>query len=155
MTSIHASEAVELGTSPREALELVLDLHAYRQLDPKIKKVRAVPVLDDEGHGTAKVTGGLWYFPPAPDTHLVRLQPWHTLTFEGAPRVFARAIFSFTGRFEAAEVDGGTRLGHSYDITFRQPLAALFGSAVQDWLERDLRDEMARIRAHLGPIAAA
>jgi hypothetical protein len=134
-------------------LELVLDLESYREIDPKIRKVRQTPDVDDDGQGTAKVLGSIWHFPPAPDTHLVHLERWTRLTFVGAPRVFARAIYSFTGTFEAVEFEGGTQLTHSYDITFRQPLSALFGSAVQQWLDVDLKEEMERFRLHFGAVA--
>lgn len=153
--SIHASKTVLVAASPQETLELVLDLNAYRLVDPKIRKVKALPELDADGRGTAKIVGSLWHFPPAPDTHLVHLQPWHTLTFVGAPRVFARTIYSFTGTFEAKPIEGGTSLTHGYDITFRQPLAALFGSAVQAWLDADLQDEVGRLQAELGAVPSA
>lgn len=153
--SIQASKTVVVAASPQETLELVLDLHAYRLVDPKIRKVKALPELDDDGRGTAKIVGSLWHFPPAPDTHLVHLQPWHSLTFVGAPRVVARAIYSFTGRFETTEVDGGTRLTHGYDITFRQPIAALFDSAVQTWLDAELEQEVGRIEAQFGAVPSA
>ena len=101
-------------------------------------------------YGRRFARGSIWYFPPAPDTHLVHLEPWHRLTFVGAPKVLARLIYSFTGRFETTPVDGGTELTHRYDITFRQPLAGLFGATVQKWLDADLEEEMARIRSVLG-----
>lgn len=149
--SIRVTDEVELEASPRDALELVLDLHAYRSVDRKITKVRALPALDGDGRGTAEIVGRLWHFPPAPDRHLVHLEPWHTLTFEGAPRVPARAIFAFTGRFEAHEVASGTRLVHSYVVTFRQPLAAMFDRPVETWMAAELREEMVRLQARLGP----
>lgn len=87
--------------------------------------------------------------PPAPDTHLVRLERWRRPTFTGAPKVPARALYSFTGTFEAVEADAGTRVTHGYDIAFRRPLAALFDSAVQRWLEGELDREIGRLQESL------
>lgn len=148
--TIRASGTVEVAASPQEALELVLDLEAYRLVDPKIRRVLTAPALDAAGTGSARLVGSLWHFPPAPDTHLVQLDRWERVMFTGAPRVFARAIYSFTGRFDAVPVDGGTSLTHAYEIRFRQPLHAAFGAAVDRWLQADLADELGRLQQRLG-----
>ncbi|MFV0258711.1 MAG: SRPBCC family protein [Acidimicrobiales bacterium] len=147
---LHASKAVVVDASPQETLELLLDLEAYRKIDPKIRKVKQAPELDDDGRRIAKIVGSMWHFPPAPDTHLVHLKRWRQLTFIGKPKVFARTIYAFAGQFDTVEVDEGTQLTHKYDITFRQPPAAFFDSTVQRWLDADLDEEMERVAARLG-----
>ncbi len=37
--TIRASETVTVGSTPQQTLEFVLDLEAYRKVDPKIRKV--------------------------------------------------------------------------------------------------------------------
>ncbi|MBX3284825.1 MAG: SRPBCC family protein [Actinobacteria bacterium] len=147
--TIQSSRTVLLDCTPREALELVLDLDAYRTVDPKIRRVTQRPELDSAGWGTARIVGSIWHLPPAPDAHLVHLERWHRLTICGAPGVPARLLFSFTGTFEAVEVDEGTRLTHAYAIRFRQPLRALCSSRIQGWLDRDLADELVRFQGRL------
>lgn len=146
---VRASRAVIVSGTPRQVLELVLDLDAYRAVDPKIREVVRPLELDDAGRGTVEVVGSLWHLPPAVDTHLVHLERWHRLTFAGAPHGRARAAYSFTATFEVAEEDQGTRVRHAYEITLRRPLPALVGRAVQRWLDADLADEMVRLQGRM------
>ena len=146
---LQASKTVIVSGTPREVLELVLDLEAYRAVDPKIRRITQRPELDGDGWGTARIVGSLWHLPPAPDTHVVHLEPWRQVTFSGAPGVAARAIYSFTATFEVAEGDQGTRLTRSCEVTFRQPLHALFGGSIQRWLDAELADELVRLQGRL------
>lgn len=148
-TPIRAARTVIVSGTPRQVLELVLDLDAYRAIDPKIREVVHQHEFDDGGRSAVEVIGSLWHLPPTPDTHLVHLEPWHRLTFTGAPGVRARSTYSFTGTFEVTEEDQGTRVSHAYEITLRRPLPALFGRAVQRWLDADLADEMVRLQGRL------
>jgi carbon monoxide dehydrogenase subunit G len=144
--SVQVSSSVVVAASPREVLEFVLDLDRYREVDPKIRKVTKAATLDADGHGTCRIVATMWHFPPTPDTHLVHLDAWRRLTFTGAPRVPARLIFSFTGTFDVEATADGTLLTHGYDVTFRQPIAALLGRRVQRWLADDLTEELDRLR---------
>lgn len=67
------------------------------------------------------------------------------------PKVPARLVFDFTGRFQAEEISGGTRLTHSYEMDFHGPFRRL-EPRLQAWLDADLPEEMARLSAHLGPL---
>ncbi|MCY3910810.1 MAG: hypothetical protein OXF99_04805 [bacterium] len=40
--TIAAKATVNVGASPQDVLEFVLDLDQYRQVDPKIQRVRSV-----------------------------------------------------------------------------------------------------------------
>ena len=148
-TPLRASRTVTVSGSPRQVLELVLDLDAYREVDPKIRRVTQRPVLDSAGWGTARLVGSLWHLPSTPDTQVVHLERWRRLTFTGAPGVPARLLYSFTGTFEAVEEGHSTRLTHAYEIRFRRPLQAVFGRSVQRWLDADLADEMVRLQGRL------
>ncbi len=116
---IEVSGTVEIAASPQTVLEAVLDLEAYRLVDPKIRRVLTPAVLDADGKGRARIVGSLWRLPPAPDTHEVHLERWERLTFRGARRVPARLLFDFTGRFEVVPNDGGCTLTHGYEVRFR------------------------------------
>jgi hypothetical protein len=148
-TPIQASRTVIVSGSPREVLEMVLDLDAYRVVDPKVREVVRPLRLDDAGRGTVEVVGSLWHLPPVAHTHLVHLERWHRLTFASAPNERARAAPAFTATFEVSEGDQGTRVRHAYEITLRRPLPALVGQAVQRWLDADLADEMVRLQGRL------
>ena len=147
---IQVSAEVEVAASPRKVLELVLDLPSYRHVDPKIRRVRVTPVLDGVDDGRAEVVGSLWLFPPLADTHLVHLDRWTGATFTGAPDVFARRIYDFTGRFEVTEREGSTRVRHSYEVDLHPRLIHPFVPRIRSWMARDLDEEMARLVAMFG-----
>jgi len=149
---IHVSADADVLASPREVLELVLDLSAYQRIDPKIREVRALPQMDGVDFGVAEVVGSLWRFPPLADTHLVELARWSSVTFTGAPRVLARRVYQFTGRFETTEVAGFTRVRHSYDVAFQPRLLRALTSRVSDWMVHDLQEELSRLGAMLGSV---
>ena len=151
--AIQLTDSIDLDATPQEALELVIDLETYRRCDPKILKVRDQSPVDADGNTTARIIGSLWILPPAPDTQLMHVDRWRSITITGAPGVPARLLFAFTGRFEAEPIEGGTRLTHSYDIRFRRPLSALLDERVGAWLAGELPQEMQRIAAHLGTAA--
>ncbi len=132
-------------------LELVLDLDRYRQADTKIGRIIRPVVLDEHGHGSTRYWGHLRGLPPAPDTTLVTLTPWRELTFTGAPRQPGRLVVGFQGTFHCAPNDAGCRVTHRYQLTFRRPWRWFYGAGLQDWLQREVSDEMARLAALLDP----
>lgn len=146
---ISVSSTIEVTACPQAVLEMVLDLEAYRRVDPKIRRVLSPVQLDESGHGQARVVGSLWRLPPAPDTHDVHLERWERLTFRGSRRAPARLLFEFTGRFDVVPTAGGCTLTHGYEVRFRRPLAALLDRRVTAWLRRDLEDELVRLSSSL------
>ena len=62
--TITAQATVNVGASPQDVLKFVLDLDQYRQVDPKIQRVRSVEGPDDKGRGSAKVWGKVKGMPP-------------------------------------------------------------------------------------------
>ena len=57
--SITAQATANMGASPQDILEFVLDLNQYRQVDPKISRVISVEGPDSEGQGSVKIWGKL------------------------------------------------------------------------------------------------
>ena len=144
------AEADTLVTcTSRDVLELVLDLDRYRQADTKIGRVIRPVVLDQHGHGSTRYWGHMRGLPPAPDTNLVKLTPWTELTFTGAPHQPGRLVVDFQGTFRCEPTDAGCRVTHRYELSFHRPWRWIYGAGLQDWLQREVIDEMARLAALL------
>lgn len=148
--TLTATATREIGATSREVLEFVLDLERYRQADHKIGRVTEPIVLDDNNEGSTRYWGRMRGTPPAPDTNLVKLDPWRTLTFTGAPRQPARLILDFTGRFDCVDTGTGCRLTHSYEMTFRRPFRWIYEPLLRTWLQTELDAELDRVAAILG-----
>lgn len=140
--TITAQATVNVGASPQDVLEFVLDLDQYRQFDPKIKRVRSVEGPDDQGRGSAIIWGKVKGLPPAPDRQDFILEPWTKLTFTAAPRQPARLVFDFTGTIACHECqDGTTDVTHSYEFNFKGPYC-LAEQYLGDWLQGQVETEM-------------
>ena len=139
-----------VAATSREVLEFVLDLDRYREADNKIGKVTRPVVLDDNNEGRATYWGSMRGAPPAPDTNLVKLDPWRELTFTSAPRQPLRLVVHFIGRFVCTDIDGGCELTHSYDIAFRRPFRWVYEPLLRTWLQTELEAELDRVVEILG-----
>jgi len=148
---LRASSTVDIpGVSPREVLELVLDLDRYRDLDQKIVEVGIVTGPDQAGRGSVELTGKLRYGPALPDMQDFVLERWRRLTFTGAPRKPGRLVFDITGTFECEPTATGTEVTHGYVFRFRLPFRWL-EVLHRTWLQDELDAEMARMVDELGP----
>lgn len=120
----------------------MLDLDQYRQIDPKIQRVRSVEGPDDEGRGSVRIWGKVKGLPPAPDRQDYLLRRWTDLTFTGAARQPARLVFDFTGTINCQERQGGTtEVTHSYEFRFK----GIFRLAEQylgKWLQNQIEEEL-------------
>ena len=138
-----------MAGSPRDVLEFVLDLDQYRQVDPKIQRVRSMEGPDDEGRGSVRIWGKIKGLPPAPDRQDFVLEPWTKLTFTGAPGQPARLVFDFTGTITCQQrQDGSTELTHSYEFRFK----GLFSFAeryLSHWLQDQIEDELEALASRL------
>jgi hypothetical protein len=148
--TVRAEATRVIPVSCQEVLELVLDLERYRQADTKIGRVSRPIELDEHDEGTTRYWGRLRGTPPAPDVNFVRLRRWSELTFTGAPRQPGRLFMDFTGRFTCRELDDGCELTHSYEMTFRRPWRWIYEPLLDGWLQRELEDEVDRVRDILG-----
>ncbi|MCY3662842.1 MAG: SRPBCC family protein [bacterium] len=142
--ALRASGSIVTSATPREVLELFLDLERYKQVDSKIIAVRAVDGPDQNGRGRVRLWSRLRWTPPAPDVQTFQLERWRRLTFRGAPRQPSRLVFRFTGTAECEPTSDGTLVTHAYELTFRGPFRIL-EPLHRRWLQRDLDDEMARL----------
>ena len=147
--TITAQAMINVGASPQDVLEFVLDLDQYRQVDPKIQRVRSVEEPDDEGRGSVRIWGKVKGFPPAPDRQDFVLERWTKLTFTGAPRQPARLVFDFTGTIACQErQDGTTGVTHSYEFRFK----GLFSFAeryLSHWLQDQIAEELEALATRL------
>lgn len=148
--TLTATATREIPATSREVLEFVLDLERYRQADTKIGRVTQPIALDDNYEGRTRYWGRIRGTPPAPDTNLVKLDPWRTLTFTGAPHQAARLLLDFTGLFDCIDTDTGCRLTHSYEMTFRRPFRWIYEPLLRTWLQTELDAELDRVVAILG-----
>ena len=147
--TLTASATRDVGATSREVLEFVLDLERYRQADTKIGRVTQPIALDDNNEGRTRYWGRMRGTPPAPDTNLVKLDPWRSLSFTGAPRQPARLILDFTGRFHCVDTDTGSQVTHSYEMTFRRPVRWIYEPLLRTWLQTELDAELDRVAAIL------
>ena len=144
-----ATSTVEIpGVCPQDVLEFVLDLDHYKDVDRKIVKVGVVAGPDESGRGSVKLSGRLRFGPAAPDVQYFKLDRWSRLTFTGASRQPARAIFNFTGTFQCTPTASGTSVTHAYDFRFRG-LFRLLEPLQRSWLQDELDDEMEQLRKTL------
>lgn len=147
--TITARATVNVGASPQDVLEFVLDLDQYRQVDSKIQRVRSVKGPDDEGRGSVRIWGRVKGMPPAPDRQDFVLERWTKLTFTGAPHQPARLVFDFTGTITCQErQDGTTEITHSYEFKFK----GLFSFAERflgNWLQDQIEEELETLASRL------
>lgn len=126
--------------SPEEVLEWVVDLERYRRADTKITKV--IRQSDDRVIYRGRLRG----IPTPADENLVQYERGKSLTFRGAPR-WTRHVLDFEGSFHCHPVDGGTRLVHTEQLGFKPwPVRIAMEAWLRSWLEREIVDEMERIR---------
>lgn len=146
--TITAQATVNVGASPQDVLEFVLELDQYRRVDSKIKRVRSVEGPDDEGRGSARIWGKVKGLPPAPDRQDFVLEPWTKLTFTGAPRQPARLVFDFTGTIAChRHQDGTTDVTHSYEFKFKGPFCLAerhLGDLLQGQVETEMQGLVSR-----------
>lgn len=148
--ALKATATRDVEATSRQVLEFVLDLERYRQADTKIGRISKPIELDSNHEGSVRYWGRMRGTPPAPDTNLVKLDPWRTLTFTGAPRQPARLILDFTGRFHCVDTDGGCQVTHSYEMNFRRPFRWIYEPLLRTWLQTELDAELDRVVTILG-----
>ena len=147
-----AAATVEVAASPRQVLELVLDMDRYRQADTKIVRVSSVNGPDAEGRGSVRLWGRMRFTPPLPDKQDFVLERWSRITFTGAPRQPGRLVFDFTGTFDCTpNGDGGCTAIHGYLFRFRGPFK-LVERFLAPWLQREVEAEVERVGEMLADV---
>jgi hypothetical protein len=130
-----------IACSPRQVLELVLDVERYRLADRKVGRVHWV--RRDGNHGQVKHNGRLLGLPTPPIVLAFTLTPWSRLDFEIVTAPWP--LRGFQGVFTCEETAHGTRVMHRECFTLH-PLAGLLDPLFGAWLARDTPREVTRIR---------
>ncbi len=140
MFSVEASEVVD--ASPEEVLELVMDLDRYRAADHKIRRIRWI-----ERDGNIAVVSFWSRFRGlvVPATQRMALTPGDRIDVRNVESWMDRLVH-FEGSFECEPVPGGTRVTHRYLFDFAGALGRVAEPLMRDWLDRDIHQEVARIR---------
>lgn len=144
-----ASATAEVAATPQEVLEFVLDLHRYKEVDPKIVRVVSVAGPNGEGQGSVKMWARMRWMPPAPDRQDFVLERWNRVTFTGAARQPARMIFDFTGTVECQDCEAGSELTHAYEFRFKGPFRWV-ERVLKSWLQRQIEEEVDAIAKRFG-----
>lgn len=139
--ALKAEATATVAATPQAVLEYVLDLHRYRQIDPKILRVFSVTGPDEAGRGTISILARMRGMPPAHDKQDFLLERWERLTFTGAARQPSRLIFHFTGVVECAPAGAGTVVTHRYEFRFHGPFR-LAERPLAGWLQRQIEQEV-------------
>lgn len=144
---IRAEGATVIAATPRQVLELVLDLDRYRRVDRKIGAVKEAPMVDADGRGRGRYRRKLRGVPTPVGTQDVELERWSCLTFRSAPGVWTRRMTDFEGRFECEEIEGGTKVTHTETFWFKPtPVGWILDALLGRWLRDSMPEEMALLR---------
>jgi len=149
-----AEGSVQVAATPREVLEFVCDLRVYMLLDGKIVNVYENTPIDSDGNGFAVIRGSVRGIRSPKQRLAVRLDRWWSVTFESAGPWLTDRLMWFRGGFVAQPSHGGSWVTHSYRFRFKGPLGPLFELYLRGWLDRDVHDELQRIKAHFDRLAA-
>lgn len=145
--ALRSEGTTTIEAEPRAILKWILDLDRYRQVDPKITSVKQQPTLDEHGVGTLRYRGQVRGLPGPVDTQRVELDRWHGLTITGAPGVWTRRFFDFTGTFRCTPIEGGTEVTHAEEFRFRPALVHRLATRwLQGWLDVGMADEMVGLK---------
>ena len=151
---LSAEGSVQVAATPREVLEFACDLRAYMALDGKIVNVYENPSIDSDGNGFAVIRGSVRGIRGPRQRLVVKLDRWWSVTFESAGGWLADRLMWFRGGFVAQPSHGGSWVTHSYRFRFKGPLGPLIERCLRGWLEKDVHDELRRIRTYFDRRAA-
>ena len=129
-----------------EILDFILDVEAYRAVDPRlrtIKWVRRTP-----GETVFRFRPALMGLPGPMTTQRVTLTPGKRVDITPEPSRLDR-IAGFTGLLECTPEAGGTRVHRRLEFRLARPLSWLMDPLLTRWLEQDVPAELARLKAHL------
>lgn len=135
---------ITIARPPKDILEFVLDLDKYRQADHKFHRIHYVQRTNN--HGLAKYSGRLRGIPTPTDIQEWMLDPYRRLEFKSVPSMWPGIIARFAGVFECEETDGGTVTRHVESFHFNPPFSWLAIPFLRSWLQRDVEDEVARLK---------
>jgi hypothetical protein len=144
---IEGTGEIVIDGKPEEILDFILDLERYRLADTKIGKIKS---FDRQGNtGTVRYRGKMRGLPTPTDTQTFVLDPGRSLQFRSVDSIWPGMLARFEGSFECEPAEGGTRLVHREQFTFRGPGRFLAEPFLRKWLAEDTRQEMFRLKEHL------
>lgn len=142
MFVVEASE--QISASAQDVLDFVMDVDRYRQADHKIRRVRRVERRgDDVVVSMWTRAGGL----PVPATQRLRLTPERRIDVTNEPS-WQDHLVDFHGEFICEPGPPGVNVTHRYTFSFKG-IGRLFEPLVRSWLQRDIVDEVRRLRSIL------
>ncbi len=146
--------SVHVDASPREVLEFVCDLRAYMLLDHKIVNVYECSPPDAAGDGHIVMRGSMRGIRSPKQRMSLKLDRWRSVVFESDGPWLTDRVFWMRGEVDADQYGGGSFVRHSYRFRFKGPFGPLIERYLRAWLQRDLGDELQRIKTHFDRRAA-
>lgn len=140
-------EASELVRRPAtEILDFILDVEAYRAVDPRLRTIRWV--RRTPGETVFRFRPTLMGLPAPMTTQRVTLTPGERVDITPVPSWMDR-FAGFAGLLECTPEAGGTRVRRRLEFRFPRPLSWLVDPLLTRWLAQDVPAELARLKAHL------
>lgn len=140
-------EASTLVARPAaEILDFILDVEAYRAVDPRLRTIRWV--RRTPGETVFRFRPALMGLPGPLTTQRVTLTPGRRVDITPVPSVMDR-FAGFAGLLECTPEGGATRVRRRLEFRFPRPLSWLMDPPLTRWLAKDVPAELARLKAHL------
>ncbi|HEV7976206.1 SRPBCC family protein [Amycolatopsis sp.] len=129
-----------------EILGFIMDVEAYRVVDPRLKTIKWVR----RGHNETvfRFRPRLMGLPGPMTTQRVVLTPGERVDISGEPSAMDR-VAVFEALLECTADAGGTRVRRRLEFRFARPLAWLLDPLFTRWLAKDIAAELGRLKAHL------
>jgi steroid delta-isomerase-like uncharacterized protein len=144
---VSGEASTTIARPAKDILEFVLDLEKYREADRKFHRIHYVE--RDNNHGRAKYSGRLRGIPTPSEVQEWTLEPYTRLEFRSRPSLWPGMIARFEGSFQCEEMKGGTIVRHREAFQFRPPFSWLAVPILKSWLQRDVEDEVVRLKGLL------
>lgn len=131
---------------PTEILDFILDVEAYRVVDPRLRTIKWV--RREPGETVFRFRPTLMGLPGPMTTQRVTLTAGRRVDITPVPSRMDR-FAEFAGLLECTPEGGGTRVRRRLEFHFPRPLSWLMDPLLTRWLAQDVPAELARLKAHL------
>lgn len=140
--------SVVIARKPEDILGFIMDVEAYRAVDPRLRTIRWV--RRTPGETVFRFRPALMGLPAPMTTQKVTLTPGERVDITPLPSRMDR-FAGFAGLLECvAESNGaGTRVRRRLEFRFARPLSWVLDPLLNRWLARDVPAELARLKACL------
>jgi ribosome-associated toxin RatA of RatAB toxin-antitoxin module len=130
----------------QEILDFIMDVEAYRAVDPRLKTIRWVTREPDQT--VFRFRPKLMGLPGPMTTQKVSLTPGERVDITPLPSPMDR-FTEFAGLLECTAEGSGTRVRRRLEFKFARPFSWLLDPLLNRWLAKDIPAELARLKAHL------